>query len=78
MLLIPHEIVRQAAQIARRLADQACRAGEPDHAAYFERVAADADRRADRLHALLDMRRPGRTRCAEGLASRLAIFSVPS
>ena len=78
MPLAPHEIVRDAARIARMLTAQAYRAGEPDHAAYFERVAADGDRRADRLHVHLAMRRPGRTRCAEGLASRLTIFSVRS
>lgn len=48
----PHEPVRDASRIARMLAEQAIRAGEPDHARYFLRVAADADRRADRLEEI--------------------------
>ena len=51
-MLPPHWVVRDAARIARALADQARRSGEPDHAAYFEQVAAEADGRADYLMLL--------------------------
>ena len=52
MLLEPHNVVRDAARIARLLADQARCANESDHAVYFERVAAAAECRAARLRTI--------------------------
>lgn len=63
----PHEVVRDAARIARGLADQALSVGEPDHAAYFEQVAAEADERADRL---LLLGRARRRQAGTSLAAR--------
>jgi hypothetical protein len=54
----PHDVVRDAARIARGLADQANRVGEPEHADYFEQAAAEADKRADRLLRLWHVRWP--------------------
>ena len=45
----PHDVVSDAAAIARRLANQFRRDGEPLRAAYFDRVADEADARADLL-----------------------------
>src|SRR4051812_16279825 len=51
-MLLPHAVVRGAAQIAHALAHQLARNGQPDRAAYFGRLATEADRRADRLRFL--------------------------
>ena len=48
----PDAAVRHAAEIARNLAAQARRAGEPGHAAYFDGVAAMADLCATRLSVI--------------------------
>ena len=51
-MLPPHWVVRDAARLASTLADQARRSGDPDHAAYFEQVANEANGRADYLMLL--------------------------
>lgn len=64
-MLPPHAVVRDAVRIARKLADQARRAGEPDHAAYFDRIAAEAECRANLLQALQSTRRRNRLELAD-------------
>src|SRR4051794_37451087 len=46
---LPHAVVRDAAQIAHAVARQCTRSGQPHSAAYFGRLATEADRRAERL-----------------------------
>jgi hypothetical protein len=46
---LPHEIVAQAAVIARKFANEAARHGESDNAAYSDQVAIKARDRALRL-----------------------------
>ena len=68
-MLLPHDVVRDAARIARALADLATRTGEPDHAAYYEQVAVEADDRADYLLFLL-------TRLAHPISASMGVFCV--
>ena len=51
-MLAPHQITRQAAWTAHGLADAARRRGDHDGARYFNRQAAAALARADRLFML--------------------------
>src|SRR5215831_5536203 len=51
-MLSPHAVVRDAARIARTLADQATRRGSVGCAVVFARVAVETDHRADRLRLL--------------------------
>jgi hypothetical protein len=56
MPLHPDQLVRDAADIARRLADKMRRIHGPDRALYFEQLADAAEARAARLHALATRR----------------------
>jgi hypothetical protein len=74
-MLPPYDVVIDAAAIARRLANQFRRAGEPLRAAYFDRVADEADARADRL-LNLEASGPGLRRILSSIASERSIESA--